>query len=247
MNSQSKKYYQLANETYKAFTPDFLESSKIDKYLEENAESLLNFLNSYQDQFAEFSRDKEILELGSGLGGLSFHFSKKGFYTLGVDQSPLAIQNALILAKKKELYAKFKVLDVCEDKLDQKFDYLIDSHLYHCLVEDDHRKRYLSFVKNSMKGSSLFFLETMCFHSKIQIPFGYEMDDKGKLYKNINGHFTAYRKIIDSIKLEQELLDSGFKIKYLYYHNELSFNPYNEYENLDYNTLPKTIRLVASK
>lgn len=245
-SNQSKKYYEYANESYRSFTPDFIESSKLDEYICENNESLLNFLESYQDQFGEFSKDKTILETGCGLGGLSQHFSKKGYYTLGIDQSSLAISMAKDIAKNKNLYAKFKREDLCLCKSNEKFDIILDSHLLHCLVDQEDRKSYLSFVKDSLFEGGLFFLETMSYHSKIQTPLGYELDADMSLFKEFNSQMLPYRKIVESINLEQELVLAGFKINYLYYHNELCFSVYDEYPNFNFENLPKTIRLVAT-
>ena len=86
----------------------------------------------------------------------------------------------------------------------------------------------------------------MSYHSKIQVPFGYELDENNKLFKEIKNKMYPYRKVVDSLKLEQELILAGFKIKYLYYHNELSFDVFSDYKNLKEEGLPKTIRLVAS-
>lgn len=245
-SNHSKKYYEYANDSYKSFTPDFLESAKLDLYIEENNESLLKFLESYQEQFGSFSLDKTILETGCGLGGISHYFSKKGYYTLGLDQSSLAISMAKDIAKNKKLYAKFKQQDLCINKAQDKFDIIIDSHLLHCLVDNTDRHNYLSFVKESLSKGGLFFLETMSYHSKIQAPLGYELREDMSLYKETNSIMLPYRKIIESLNLEQELIEIGFKIKYLYYHNELCFSIFDEYPSFSFEHLPKTIRLVAT-
>jgi SAM-dependent methyltransferase len=247
MHNQTKKYYEYANDSYKLFTPDFLESKKLDIYLESNRESLVDFLEKYQEQFGSFDKSAQILEAGCGLGGLSFYLSKMGFYTHGVDQSKLAISMAREINKNKSLYAKFTGQDLCNSEASEQFDIVVDSHLLHCLVDKNDRESYLAFVKNSLTDDGLFFLETMCYQAKIQIPIGYEFDASFKLYKEIGDEKIPYRKIIDSIELEQELKSMGFKIKYLYYHNELSFDVFSEYKDLNAESLPKTIRLVASK
>ncbi|MBT4793488.1 MAG: hypothetical protein HON90_18085, partial [Halobacteriovoraceae bacterium] len=90
---------ELYNNEYKKFTPYFFENKPIaavDNYLDENSESLKNFLKQYFAQFNLESRLKtsSCLELGSGLGGLSLYLAKTFQHFLGLDISELAVLSA---------------------------------------------------------------------------------------------------------------------------------------------------------
>lgn len=245
--NRSKKYYEHASDSYLAMTPEFLSGSKLKPYLDQNIESLLSFLQVYQEQFGAFDKDSAILETGCGLGGLCHHFSKLGYYTVGQDQSALAVSHAKEINKNLGLYSKFQTIDLCQSSPTDKFDIVIDSHLLHCLVDQSDRESYLSYVLSSLKSGGKFFVETMSYQPKIQVPVGYELDSKMNLYKEHGESVIAYRKMCESFELEKELKDMGFKISYLYYHSELAFDVYSDYPNFPVDHLPKTIRLVASK
>lgn len=244
---QSKKYYEYASDSYLKFTPDFLTGDKLNQYILENNESIISFLTSYQEQFGDFNKQSSILETGCGLGGISHYLSSRGYYTKGIDQSSLAISMAKEINKQRELYTKFEKIDLCQTKATDKFEVIVDSHLLHCLVEQKDRDSYLKFIHDSLTDDGLFFLETMSYQPKIQIPLGYELDENLNLYKEMQSEMIPFRRVCESHELEQEIKNANMKIKYLYFHNELSFDLYTEYPNFSFEHLPKTIRLVASK
>jgi hypothetical protein len=46
--------------------------------------------------------------------------------------------------------------------------------------------------------------------------------------------------------IEEEFKKAGMKINYLFFHNELSFNVFDDYQNYPLEFLPKTIRMSVS-
>ncbi|MCT4641613.1 MAG: class I SAM-dependent methyltransferase [Bacteriovoracaceae bacterium] len=242
-----RSYYTQANDSYSRFTPDFLTSKNLNVYLEQNRESLVDFIEKYEKQFGALSTEKKLLELGCGLGGLSLYFSKRGFYTLGIDQSDLAISMAKEISKQNALFCKYRVMDVCLSRLEEKFDLLFDSHLFHCLALKEDRLKYYEFLTQVMDKNSRLFIETMVFDKKMSFPVGYLMQDNGVLYKDLSGKYVPYRAILETHEIESELIEAGFKIKYFYYHSELSFDLFCEYKGMCHESLPKTLRIVVSR
>ncbi len=244
---------EIYNNTYKYFTPDFIHVEnlkKIDEYLSLNSESLRDFINKYLIQFEHQMNPQylSVLELGSGLGSLSYFLESKFNTYTGVDISELAVMNAKQISKIKERDLNFIIGDVtkAEFELNEKYEVLIDSHLFHCLTDIKEIQGYLTFVKKHLAAGGKFLIESMAFHSKLQTPVGYSFDENYILYKEINGKDVAIRSIKKSIDIEETLKQMGFQIKYLYYHNELSFNVFDEYHNYPDEFLPKTIRICAS-
>lgn len=246
-----EKYYQSYNLAYEKFTPEWFckeNESEVKKFLKENSESMIIFLNSYFSQFNINSShlvDKNILITGCGFGGLCHYLAKMQTNVTGIDISTLAIMGAKEIAKNLDLKIDFIAQDLCGVKADKKYDFVIDDHLLHCLTTDEDRKNYLDFIKGSLKSDGLFLLESMAFHNKIQTPIGFLFDENNILWQEIDGVETMIRKISPSIEIENEVINSGLMINYLYYHSELAFHVFPGMDDYPFEYLPRTIRLSA--
>lgn len=239
---------ELYNIAYKQFTPDFIQDkniSKIDRILLENSESLVDFIQKYKDQFAMDFTSMGCLEIGCGIGSLSHQLAGRFASYHAVDFSELAIFAAKEINKFKNSQIEFSVVDVCQDSMEQKFDIIIDSHLFHCLTDLDDREKYLEFVKYHLAEGGIFLMECMTFQNRLQTPVGYSFDENYTLWKEIDTEMHPVRSIRESRDIEQEIIANGLPINYLYYHNELSFQVFDDYENYPVEFLPKTIRLSA--
>jgi SAM-dependent methyltransferase len=242
----------LYNNAYSRFTPDYIQVnniSKINDFLKENSESLEDFFDKYCNQFdlEHKVRQSSCLELGCGIGSLSYFLKNKFYNYTGVDNSGLAISTAKEIAILKKESLDLRLFDVCSgESLDEKFDFIIDSHLYHCLTTKEERQSYLEFIKNHLSTDGIFLLETMAFQPKLQVPVGYHFDSKYVLSKDFKGCIIPIRSIFPSVMIEEEFANAGMKINYLYFHNELSFNVFDDYINYSIDYLPKTIRLSVS-
>ena len=242
----------LYNKAYSRFTPDYIQVnniSKINDYLRENSESLVDFFEKYCDQFDLEHRVRQYscLELGCGVGSLSFYLKSKFYDYTGVDWSGLAISTAKEISILKNEQLDLKLFDVCSGKtLGQKYEFIIDSHLYHCLTTSKERIAYIQFIKKHLSDKGVFLLETMVFQPKLQVPVGYDFDAQYILRKEIEGQLIPIRSIFPSVKIEEEFKKAGLKINYLFYHNELSFNVFDDYQNYPADFLPKTIRMSVS-
>lgn len=245
--------YLMYNKSYEKFTPDYLEENlaEVKRFAMENVETLRVFFESYCQQFHFPQRPKEetkILDLGAGIGGMSLYLTKRGFDVASLDISSLALTILETLLNAEGLPFKTYCSDITAENLElgEKFDLIFDSHLLHCLTRPEDRERYFTFVKKHLKQDGLFLLETMAYHSKMQIPVGHSFDEDFILWQEINAREVPVRKILPSIELENEILNSDFKIHYLYYHSELSFQVFPDYPDYPAQYLPKTIRLGAA-
>lgn len=241
-------YAQMYNKAYEKITPDWLNNlSKVDAYLRENNKTLIEFFNDYRDQFG-FGRGVlglEIADLGCGLGGASLEFARQGASVTGLDVSPLAISCASEIAQSKGLDINYKTLDLSrpQEKMGE-FDVIFDSHLLHCLVSAEDRSHYFNFVRNNLAPGGVYLLETMVFQKQFRTPVGYSLDENFVLWKDSEQELPL-RKILPGIELESELKEAGLNINYLYFHAELSFQVFEDYNDYPHQSLPQTARLAA--
>jgi 2-polyprenyl-3-methyl-5-hydroxy-6-metoxy-1,4-benzoquinol methylase len=242
-----QKYYHFYEKSYENFTPDWFDESniqKIEMFLKENTESLKKFIESYERQFDwadDFLTGKEILVTGCGFGGLCHYLESRGAIVTGVDVSKLAISGAQEIKKLLGKHSTFKCLDMTEVNKLGSYDFIFDDHLFHCLATKPDRLNYLRQLKSMLIPDGLIFIESMAFHSGLQVPVEYNFDDESILWKND----TMVRKIADSIEIENEVKESGLFINYLYFHSELSFQAFPEYKDYPSHFEPKTIRLTC--
>lgn len=253
-----QKYYHYYDDAYRKFTPDWFDETNlgsIKTFLSQNSESLISFIESYADQFnwpKDFFKGKNVLVTGCGFGGLCQYLITQGAFVTGFDVSNLAIMGA------KEIdtlingvpCVDYKNIDLTHSNLDQynnQFDFIIDDHLLHCLASNEDRLSYMNNLSSLVTQDGLIFIESMAFHSDIKFPINYSFDEDHILYKNINDKDIMIRKISPSIEIENEIKNSNLFINYLYFHSELSFQAFSEYEDYPHEHLPKTIRLTCKK
>ncbi len=240
----------IYDDAYDSFTPDFINKenlSKINSYLDENTESLRDFIDKFMVQFDYQYNWKEmsVLEVGCGIGSLTRYVKHHFQDYYGIDFSSLAIANANSISEIKGENNHFKVFDITSNnKLEEMFDLIVDSHLLHCLKNKQERSNYFTFVKNHLKKGGVFLAETMAFHTGIEFPFEYEYKSDFTLWRNSNESNKSFciRSILPSHNLEAELQESGLRIKTYFFHNELCFNLFSEYKSYPAEKLPKVIR-----
>lgn len=242
----------IYNSAYSKFTPDWIDESNIDQlnsFISLKNSTLWDFFNQYIDQFnirQDLDR-MDFAEFGCGLGAISLELAIKNLSVSGFDISELAIAMANEISQLKNLNINYKSLDLVKNSTKIKFDFIIDSHLLHCITSASDRLSYLENIYDSLNKGGICIVETMVFNKDIQFPVGYEFDATGVVHKLIDGEFHPVRCLKSSIEIEKELKDSGFKIDYLYYHNELAFDLFNDYKDYPVSMLPKTLRIVVKK
>lgn len=98
---------------------------------------------------------KIALDLGCGTGPTAQTLHSLGFKTTGIDISPTAIE----LAKKMNQEVHFEVADVLSYQ--GKFDFIYDSHCFHCIVLESDRRAFLDTIKNNLLAGGAAFIDTM--------------------------------------------------------------------------------------
>jgi SAM-dependent methyltransferase len=174
-----------------------------------------------------FPKSGKALEIGCGTGHLINWITSKGFSGVGIDISETAI--SLAKAQFKDSNIEFMNDDFCYSKKleDESFDFVIDGHCFHCVVEDYDRKIFLERANKLLKKDGVFILGTMCTpinkksfskeykKAKIKdnifyVPYNVELEGSkvfdGKLY-------MAQRKIEHWKDVLKQVKSFGFEIK----------------------------------
>lgn len=133
--------------TYEIETPDFwndIYDNKVPAWGNEPAQILKKFL-------MHFPHGAKILDIGCGEGRNSIHLSRLGYKVTGVDIS----QSAINLAKSKESKCVFYCMDALNNKLDEKFDVIIDFGLFH-FVPYEYREKYVDNIYSMLSNNGIY-------------------------------------------------------------------------------------------
>lgn len=189
-----------------------------------------------------------VLELGAGRGGLGLLLAREGAKVTLVDFSSTALGQARALFEDEGLEVETITGDVTHPdlKINGEFDVIVDSHLLHCLIEDPDRASYYELVKQCLTREGIFVAETMVHRKKLFIPDGFMFDQQHILWQMF-GKWTAVRRILDSLDLEQEILGAGLKISYFYYYGQYAFVPHKSFMDLPTEILPAAVRMVLQR
>jgi 2-polyprenyl-3-methyl-5-hydroxy-6-metoxy-1,4-benzoquinol methylase len=116
-----KEYYRKVNET---FSGDF----------DLERESFFRRANlKFKDTLGDV-KNKRILDVGCGLGALSFYLAKKGANVTGIDLSKTSIDACKNEAKLKGMTINFRVMNAqIPDFEDKSFDMIVGSRVIHHL------------------------------------------------------------------------------------------------------------------
>nr|WP_042178278.1 class I SAM-dependent methyltransferase [Kibdelosporangium sp. MJ126-NF4]CEL13087.1 Methyltransferase [Kibdelosporangium sp. MJ126-NF4]CTQ98774.1 Methyltransferase (EC 2.1.1.-) [Kibdelosporangium sp. MJ126-NF4] len=139
----------------------------------------------------------KVLDIGSGAGGNSIALAERGYSVTGVDGSEPAVQLASNRAAERGVNVRFVVADAVRlDGIDQQFDTVLDSALYHCLPVDTRAAYGASLHRVTNSGARLHIF---CFADvaggAIPSPLTVSKDD---LRGNLGTHWD-----ITKIELEQ--------------------------------------------
>lgn len=211
---------------------------------------LYNYVLECKDRFLA-GKDWEnlkILELGSGRGGLGLLLARLGANVTLVDFSATAIQQAETMFQEEGFTVTTLVADVTHPdvKFQNQFDIIVDSHLLHCLTDDPDRASYYGLVMDHLKPDGIFVAETMVHRKKLFIPDGFMFDQRNVLWQMF-GKWTAVRRILDSLDLEQEILSTGFHITFFNYYGQFGFVPHRSFMDIPAEILPAAVRMVLQR
>jgi SAM-dependent methyltransferase len=102
----------------------------------------------------------DVLDAGCGEAATALALAKQGFTTVGLDQSPTAIELARAEAAKRGLTnASFEVADISDfGGYDGRFGTIIDSTLFHSMPVELREGYLQSIVRAAAPGASYFVL-----------------------------------------------------------------------------------------
>jgi SAM-dependent methyltransferase len=106
----------------------------------------------------------QVLDVGCGTGEQTLLAASSGADALGVDVSPLALEQARGKAATRGIKARFEVADALSlGDLGVSFDTVIDSGLFH-VFDDDSRARYVASLAAVLRPGGHLYL--MCFSDR---------------------------------------------------------------------------------
>ena len=112
----------------------------------------------------------QVLDAGCGTGEQTLLAASSGADALGVDVSPLALEQARGKAAARGIKARFEVADALSlGELGLEFDTVIDSGLFH-VFDDENRVRYVTSLASVLRPGGRLYL--MCFSDRQPGTFG---------------------------------------------------------------------------
>lgn len=212
------------------------------------SKGLYNFVVESKNRFLQNVdwSSLSVLETGGGRGGVGLLLAKLGAKITLVDFSPTALEQAKKIYALEGHEVETITADVTmpDTVLPEKYDIIVDSHLLHCLTEDPERSSYYRLISDHLKEHGICVAETMVHRKKLYIPDGFMFDERNVLWQMF-GKWTPVRRILDSLDLEVELNNAGFKIAYFYYYGQYGFVPHRSFMDIPAEILPAAVRFVV--
>lgn len=176
-----------------------------------------SFTPEVMDIIKEFniSKKAKILDLGCGEGRDAIYLLKENYNVLAIDYSQTVINKCNEITNNK--FTKlFKQFDILEDKLNEKFDFIYSIAVLHMFVLEEHRNKYLNFIKTHLKKNGKALICIMGngvdeYFSNIEEAFN---DTKRIVLNNsstINVATTSCR-VVNWSTFENELRSNNLKI-----------------------------------
>ncbi len=216
----------------------------------QSTKGLLHFVEESKNRFLpDLSwQGLKVIEMGSGLGGLSLHLARLGADVTLVDFSETALIQAEKIFSLEGFQPRLIQADVGlpGEEINQKFDLILDSHLLHCITSAPERSSYFKLIDDLLSAKGLFVAETMVHRKKLFVPDGFMFDQNYVLWQMF-GDWKPVRKIPDSLDLEKEINEAGLNISYFYYYGQFSFVPHRKFMDIPAEVLPASVRMVLQK
>lgn len=199
-------YYKAYEKRYsQVYENNMLWSAK------ENTPDVVEIINQYK-----INKKSKILDLGCGEGRDSICLLDAGYNVMAVDYSSTVIEKCNELSNYK--YKKyFKQFDLINDKMNCKFDFIYSIAVLHMFVLDEHRNKFLSFVREHLKNDGISLI---CVLGDGNREYVSNIDDAFKnIKRTVMNNDTELEiaatscKIVNWEHLECEILNNGLKIE----------------------------------
>jgi 2-polyprenyl-3-methyl-5-hydroxy-6-metoxy-1,4-benzoquinol methylase len=221
------KYYEMHEEVYK----DLKDKGYVSWDKEKKAVDLFHHdiniaLDKNLSNYFPKIKNQKALDLGTGTGTVALYLAKQGFEVTGYDMSSTAIELANKNAKSLGIEADFEVKDIYTSDASTKYDLVIDSSFFHCIVSKKEREKCYSFVGKSLNEKGMFFMHTMiqsddmskmlsAKHLELEgdILWSTGRDSWEMDWEEVKGkRVFAHRRVLSLKNLELELKRNGFQI-----------------------------------
>lgn len=143
------------------------------------AQDFSSLKSFYQSRVQKKYPHQTILEAGCGRGEFTLWLIEQGYTAWGADRVAAALPQVPFIHQDL-----LKPLNI-----NQKFDLIIDSHLFHCLVFDQERELYLGNLKRTLNPNGIIMMECL-----------------GKLQKSNPAHYLIQENGVMWARTEKKLI-----------------------------------------
>lgn len=147
----------MKNDYYKAYDKRYRQTYENNSLWEisERTKEVIDTLKKYK-----ITKNSNILELGCGEGRDAIYLLDNGYNVLGVDYSFAVIDKCNELTNYKYVN-NFKQLDLIENSLNEKFDFIYSVAVIHMFVLDEHRNKFYNFIYGHLKDNGIALIISM--------------------------------------------------------------------------------------
>lgn len=199
-------YYKAYEKRYsQVYEKNMLWSSK------ENTPDVFECMEQYK-----ITKKSKILDLGCGEGRDAINLLDRGYNVVAIDYSCSVIEKCKELSNNNYNDC-FKQFDLINDKMNCKFDFIYSIAVLHMFVLDEHRNKFLSFIKEHLEKDGICLI---CVLGDGKQEFVTNVEDAFKNIKrtvlnnktDIEIAATSCR-IVNWKQLEYEISNNGLKIE----------------------------------
>ena len=147
----------MKNDYYKAYDKRYRQTYENNSLweIQERTKEIIDTLKKYK-----ITKKSNILELGCGEGRDAIYLLDNGYNVLGVDYSFAVIDKCNELTNYKYVN-NFKQLDLIENSLNEKFDFIYSVAVIHMFVLDEHRNKFYNFIYDHLKDNGIALIISM--------------------------------------------------------------------------------------
>lgn len=134
---------------------DYYDSIYQDKNYKKESDFLIAAIKKYSS-----IKVKNILSLGCGTASHDIILAKEGFKIFGIDRSKKMIEIAKDKAKKENIDIKFRVADITNFKVVEKFEFAMAMfNILGYMADNESMEKLLKNVSKSLKNNGLFVFD----------------------------------------------------------------------------------------